>query len=109
MNEIKENVMGKLKMTVYISGKVSGDSNFREKFAIAEKALKGKHPVLKIKTVNPVKGEKEGKSWEYYLKKDIKKLLKCNAIYLLPDWRESKGALFEKEIAEKLGYTVIYA
>ena len=89
-------------MKYYLSGAVSGDSDFRKKFNEAEKFLVEHNH----KVVNPVKGEVDGKEWSYYLKKDIKKLLGCDAIILLNDWEKSKGARLEKHIAEELGYEV---
>ena len=88
---------------IYISGAVSSDKNYREKFDKAEKYLISKG----YEVVNPVKGESEGKSWDYYMKKDIKKLLECDSIYLLNDYIKSRGALLELKIALELGYTLI--
>lgn len=88
---------------IYISGKVTGDPDFRSKFHKAEKFLKRKG----YKVVNPVKWEKDGKSWKYYLIKDIKKLLKCDTVYLLPDWGFSKGAQLERNIACALDYHIV--
>ena len=34
----------------------------------------------------------------------IKKLLDCDAITMLPDWQESKGATAERQIAIVLNY-----
>ena len=86
----------------YISGAVSSDPDFRKKFAIAEKKLKEKG----LKVVNPVKREKEGKAWDWYLRKDIRKLTRCHGIILLPDWKDSAGARLEKSIADGLGMEV---
>lgn len=74
----------------YISGAVSSDANFREKFYKAEKELKAKG----YSVLNPVKGEKDGKEWSYYIKKDIKKLLKCHGIILLYDWKKAKEQIW---------------
>ena len=79
----------------YISGAVSSDPNYREKFSKAEKELKSSG----YKVLNPVKGEKDGKPWSYYLIKDIIKMLrKCRGLVLLPDWRQSTGAQLEKAL-----------
>lgn len=86
----------------YISGAVSSDKDFRNKFTEAERKLKAEG----YRVLNPVKGEKEGKIWSYYMKKDLKKLLKCNGIILLPDWQESEGAKLELSVASQLGYRI---
>ena len=40
------------------------------------------------------------------MKKDLRKLLKCNGIILLPDWKTSEGAMLEYLVADRLGYKV---
>lgn len=49
-----------------------------------------------------------GKDWAYYMRKDIAELLKCDKIYLLKFWWNSKGASLEKHIAETLGMEMWY-
>lgn len=89
----------------YISGAVSNDIAYRTKFRTAERFLK-KH---RVNCFNPVKHEKDGKEWDYYLRRDIRRLTKCSAIVLLPDWNMSRGARLEKTVAEALGlYVVAY-
>lgn len=54
--------------------------------------------------VNPAEfGVEEGKTWPDYMRRDIKALMECDSILLLPDWRKSKGAMLEHDIAEQLG------
>ena len=88
---------------VYISGAVSSDKNFREKFGKAEKFLQSKGFIV----INPVKDEVEGKEWTYYMKKDIVKLLSCDCVYALSDWSKSKGARIELCLALDLGMEII--
>jgi len=47
------------------------------------------------------------KSWLNYMKTDIIALMECDAIFLLENWEESKGACIEHSLAIKLGYEVI--
>lgn len=95
----------RIKGKMYISGSVSGDPCYRQKFKEAERLLR-KHG---ISCVNPVKGEKDGKAWDWYLRRDLRKLTKCTSIVLLSDWHMSKGAQLEKHVAESLGlYVVAY-
>lgn len=88
---------------IYISGAVSSDKNFREKFDRAEKFLQSKG----FTVINPVKGEPDGKEWSYYMKKDIMKLLSCDCVYALSDWTKSKGARIEINFALDLGMEII--
>ena len=87
----------------YISGAVSSDPDYRAKFAYAEFQLKKRG----LRVLNPVKHEKEGKKWSYYLRKDIRKLTKCQGIILLDDWVNSEGARLELAIAQGLGLDVM--
>ena len=57
---------------------------------------------------NPAEvGEEPGKSWEEYMRKDLRLLCDCTAIYLLPGWEKSKGAHLELHIAHRLGMEVM--
>lgn len=96
-------------MKIYISGAITGRDQAAAKaaFSDAETLL----TVLGQEAVNPMAKvtEQESLTWEQYMKQGIPLLLKCNAIYLLPDWRTSRGARLEKSIAVELGLMVIYA
>lgn len=92
---------------LYISGGITGDPNYREKFRNAEIAARR----YGFRPVNPAKAG-DGKPWEWYMKRDIRLLLKCDAILMLPDWCGSRGARLERRIASDLGlklYNMVYA
>lgn len=89
-------------MKVYISGKITDDPNYKQKFKNAELFLR----LAGFEVVNPADQEVTGKPWNWYMRKDIKLLVKCGAIYLLQDWKESKGAKLEHYIAKKLGMKI---
>ena len=42
-----------------------------------------------------------------FMKEDIKALLDCDTICMLPNWKESRGAKFEREVAIQCGIKVI--
>lgn len=44
--------------------------------------------------------------WADWLRCDIRNLLTCDAIVMLPRWEESKGARLENHIARELGMHV---
>lgn len=100
--------MGVEIMKIYIAGKITGCNAYdaEQKFAKAEGMLRdcGHKPVNPMAKVS----EQENYSWADYMKEDIPLLLACDAIYLLPDWADSKGARLEKIIAEELGLEMIY-
>ncbi len=47
-------------------------------------------------------------TWEDYIRRDIKALMDCTHIAMLPQWEKSRGAKLEKHIAEALGMSVIF-
>ena len=51
---------------------------------------------------NPAEQEDTGKSWTWYMRKDIAGLMECDAIFLLKDWEDSRGARLEYYIAQQL-------
>ena len=48
----------------------------------------------------------EGASWEDYMRNDLKALLDCTHLALLPGWEKSKGAHLELHIAHRLAMGV---
>ena len=93
--------------TIYISGKITGlpIETAYEIFSIAEKQLIENG----FKTINPMTIEhNHNKSWENYMRVDLKSLLDCNYIYMLKDWHLSKGANIEYNLAKDLGLSIIF-
>ncbi|MCL2291209.1 MAG: DUF4406 domain-containing protein [Bacteroidetes bacterium] len=92
-------------MKVYIAGKVTG-LNLADafvKFGTAEFQLKQ----AGYDVVNPMRICSQSWSWEKCMKACIMGLVQCDAIYLLPDWKESEGARLEYYIAKKLKLKII--
>ena len=87
----------------YISGSVSCDPNFRGKFRTTERALKQRGIVV----LNPVKYERNGKAWAWYLKRDLRKLTYCYGLIQLADWYTSKGSMVEHSTARNLGMEIL--
>lgn len=46
--------------------------------------------------------------WVDYLRTDLRAMLECDAIVLLPGWRASDGARLELRTAVSLGFQVFY-
>lgn len=92
---------------VYISGKITGleYQDAFDNFERAEQEIKdlGGIPVnpMKIKHI-------ENADWVDYMEKDIAELLRCEGIYMLNDWGNSKGARIERAIAIELGLSIVY-
>jgi len=89
-------------MKVYVSGKVSGDSEYRKKFADATAEL------LKAgyDAVNPVEYASLEDSWNTAMRKTLALLLVCDGVALLHDWKDSRGAGIEARLAADLGLDV---
>lgn len=85
-------------MKVYISGKITGDADYKQKFKTAQNILES----AGFEVFNPAELEDTVKPWEWYMKQDIKELMDCDAILLLKDWKESRGARLEAYIASQL-------
>lgn len=88
---------------VYIAGKITGLSDFKEKFQEAEDYLKSKGNLVMNPSILP-----EGFPWDAYMPICYAMIDQCEAIYLLDNWKDSRGANLEKEYAEKKGITILY-
>lgn len=100
-------------MKIYISGKITGLSleDAFDFFELAEAHLlnKGHDPINPIKA-NGIDGTEKAvtASWRDYMMADIALLFDCDAIYMLKNWQDSKGAKIERAIAEHLGLQIHY-
>jgi hypothetical protein len=92
---------------VYISGKISGiEEEAEQRFKDAEVYLS---EYLNYEVVNPMTiNHEHDKSWQSYMKADIREMMSCDAIFMLTNWTDSKGAEIERRIALDLGIKIIY-
>ncbi len=91
----------------YIAGKVSGlDENvYRANFRRAEIAVS----ILGYEPVNPVElPHDHDHTWLSYMREAMIEMLKCDLLYVLPGWEDSKGASIEVQLAKDLGISIIY-
>lgn len=92
---------------IYISGKISGIE--QEASVLFEQAEKFLNKYNEFEIVNPMKIEhNHDKSWESYMRECVKYMCDCDTIFMLTNWRESKGAMIEHTIAEWLKMKIIY-
>ena len=97
-------------MKVYVSGPMTGipEENFPA-FNAAARAL----CLIGYTVVNPaefdtdVDGLGERARWVKYLKADIKALMDCDGIVMLPGWEQSKGATLEHFNAKALDMPIL--
>lgn len=78
-------------MKLYISGKITGDENYQEKFADAEKRLVD----AGYEVVNPAKLCAADTKWYPAMRICVKAMMDCQGIAYLDDWMESQGATIE--------------
>jgi len=94
---------------IYISGPMTGlpDFNFAA-FEAAEKLIRKVDPSANV--INPHTVEHglglEG-AWEQYLKFDLKAMLDCDLVVILPGWHNSKGSLLEIHVATSVGIPIV--
>lgn len=94
------------KIKIYISGKITGIEE--EAPRLFEKGVEQIEHIGHI-GINPMKLTHEhNKTWEAYMKEDIKALCECDGIYMLRNWTDSEGAIWEHFIAKKLKMIVLY-
>lgn len=93
-------------MKIYIAGKVSGLPYHKVsmKFGKHEKKLleDGHEPVVPLNIVD------RNDTWETAMRKCIAALCGCDAIHMLADWEQSRGAKLEHELALDLNIPVTY-
>ena len=100
------------KKVIYISGKITGTSDYADRFsAVEDKLIAEGYEVL-----NPVREgkwlehclEPEKPTWAQYMKYDIATMMKADCIYMMHGWEQSKGAWVEHFLARVLNYNIIY-
>lgn len=92
---------------IYISGGVTGVSDYMEHFEKAERKLKQ----LGYEVVNPVKIHAlmpKSSTYEEYMDISFALLKQCDSIYMLSNWEHSSGAKREAKLAKDKGLEFMY-
>lgn len=103
---------------IYLSGPMTNDPNYRENFKYFEDLFEGSgyhvfNPVylsdrlIKENNLSTEQAFSE-ENRNLFLREDIKAMLDCTKVVMLPGWKKSKGAKLECKIAEMLGMEVVY-
>ncbi|MFP3799460.1 DUF4406 domain-containing protein [Paraburkholderia sp. SIMBA_027] len=94
-------------MRIYVAGPMTGlpDLNFPRFHAEAARLRALGHEVINPAEINPDVGMK----WADAMRADIRELVTCDGICLLPGFEGSRGARLERHIALELGLEIMYA
>ena len=76
---------------VYLAGKITGDPEYKSKFYSAARELEAAGFVV----LNPAILPSEGFAYEAYMRMSTAMLDESAAMCFLPDWTESRGAMYE--------------
>lgn len=86
---------------IYIAGKISGlpYETAKRNFRNAKRYLLLNHTDCKV--VNPMEMPKpcENPTWSDWMRVCVAELSDCDYIYMLPNWRRSRGAWVERLLA----------
>lgn len=93
--------------TIYIAGKVTGllPEPTALKFKQAQEELEAKG----FDVINPIELiDNPKEDWNVAMNKCLEALEFCDAIFMLPCYTDSKGAMIEHRTATKLGIQIYY-
>lgn len=123
---------------IFISGKITGDADYKTKFACAKADITNSYRWCKenrsclrdqcpfhdlsyvytcraygmfdkqIGVIKPTEFNLEGKPWLVCMFVCLRELRKCDAVFMLNDWKESRGARWEHRYAKFLHKRIIY-
>lgn len=96
-------------MKIYISGPITGTTDYVERFQKADELLKERFPEADV--INPAKVSAslpENTDYEDYMKLSLCLLEMCDVIYMMEGWDDSKGALLEFQYAKAMGQGILY-
>jgi hypothetical protein len=96
---------GELRMKVYVSGAITSDPNYKEKFTRAKAQLLARG----YDVISPVDvGEYAFLTYDEFMHIDYALIDVCDAIFMLGDWQRSKGARMELQYAADYRKEILY-
>ena len=101
----EENTNEKQTERIYISGPITGTKDYMQRFEKAEMELTEKG----YSVINPAKVNAmlpQDATWEEYIKVSLTLLSICTGVYMMPGWRESRGAVLEFMQARRNGMQI---
>lgn len=86
---------------IYLAGPMTGYPELNFPLFHSETA---RLRALGLDVVNPAEiNADQAAEWSACMRADIAQLVTCDAVALLPGWRDSRGATLERDIAHRLG------
>ena len=89
-------------MKIYIAGKITGDPDYRAKFADAQRQIEAQGHIVLNPAMLP-----EGMEPKDYMRICFAMIDTADAIYLLKDWCSSFGASIERSYAMYTGKSIL--
>lgn len=90
-------------MKVYLAGKITGDDNYKAKFAEGEALLKSKGHIVLSPAVLP-----SGLTVSDYMRICFAMIDCADKVYFLSDWFKSKGAQLENDYCQYIEKQTYY-
>ena len=90
-------------MKVYIAGKITGNPDYKQQFAEAEKKLREKGHATMNPAVLP-----DGFEHHEYMRVCFSMIDVCDTLFMLDNWRDSIGATMEHDYATANNKAIIY-
>jgi hypothetical protein len=90
---------------IYLSGPMTGlpHLNFPAFYAEADRLRALGYDVVNPAELNP----DTGKSWQECMRVDIREMMDCDTVAVMPGWAASSGAHLEIHIASRVGIRVV--
>lgn len=90
-------------MRLYLSGAITSDPNYKEKFARVQSRLEAEGHQVISPLILP-----EGLAQKEYLHVDFALIDICEGVYFMLDWKMSTGAIKERHHALREGKKMLY-
>ena len=94
-------------MKIYLSGKITGTTDYMERFATKQKDVESKG----YEVINPALIHSylpKSATWEEYMSLCYPMINMCDAIYFMDGWEDSKGAKIEYEYATRVNKAICF-
>lgn len=94
------------KPRLYLSGPMTGlpDNNYPAFNAEAARLRALGYDIVNPAELKPPASESD--EWHHYLRRDLREMLTCDGLALMPGWHNSKGAHLEIQVAHRIEMSI---